>query len=109
MTSLEGWGSAIELHPRAEVGDRDLGDTITAATPVRPRRSLVPAVMIGPPGTGVATYPGEARLSDGNGVWRSLVARPLWERKAPGSNPGTPTNEGAAQERFRRCHPRWLR
>ena len=25
------------------------------------------------------------------GVWRSLVARPLWERKAPGSNPGTPT------------------
>src|SRR4051794_26362615 len=27
----------------------------------------------------------------GDGVWRSLVARPLWERKAPGSNPGTPT------------------
>ncbi len=26
-----------------------------------------------------------------DGVWRSLVARPLWERKAPGSNPGTPT------------------
>ena len=27
----------------------------------------------------------------GGGVWRSLVARPLWERKAAGSNPATPT------------------
>lgn len=26
-----------------------------------------------------------------DGVWRSLVARPLWERKVVGSNPATPT------------------
>ena len=29
----------------------------------------------------------------GHGVWRSLVARPLWERKAAGSSPVTPTVE----------------
>jgi hypothetical protein len=26
-----------------------------------------------------------------NGMWRSLVARPLWERKVVGSNPAIPT------------------
>jgi hypothetical protein len=29
--------------------------------------------------------------SGGHGVWRSLVAHPLWERGAVGSNPATPT------------------
>ncbi len=29
-----------------------------------------------------------------DGVWRSLVARPLWERKVVGSNPATPTITG---------------
>ena len=29
-------------------------------------------------------------MSGSSGVWRSLAARPLWERKAPGSS-GTPT------------------
>lgn len=32
-------------------------------------------------------------------MWRSLVARPLWERKAPGSNPGTPTRIHIADRR----------
>lgn len=30
-----------------------------------------------------------------DGVWRSLVARPLWERKVVGSNPATPTTSTA--------------
>src|SRR5690348_12100019 len=34
-----------------------------------------------------------------DGVWRRLVARPLWERKAAGSNPATPTR----QRSLRRC------
>ena len=48
---------------------------------------------------------GAARAGD-SGVWRSLVARPLWERKAPGSNPGTPTRAGRA--RRARARPRVL-
>jgi hypothetical protein len=32
-----------------------------------------------------------ALVSGASGVWRSLVARPLWERKVVGSNPATPT------------------
>lgn len=31
-----------------------------------------------------------------DGVWRSLVARPLWERKVVGSNPATPTTSTAS-------------
>lgn len=31
-----------------------------------------------------------------DGVWRSLVARPLWERKVVGSNPATPTSSKIA-------------
>jgi hypothetical protein len=27
-----------------------------------------------------------------NGVWRSPVARLLWEQEVPGSNPGAPTS-----------------
>ncbi len=33
-----------------------------------------------------------------DGVWRSLVARPLWERKVVGSNPATPTTSSVSFE-----------
>ena len=38
-------------------------------------------------------HPGRprGRWSGARGVWRRLVARPLWERKVVGSNPATPT------------------
>ncbi len=32
------------------------------------------------------------QLRGSGGVWRRLVARPLWERKVAGSNPTTPTH-----------------
>ncbi len=35
-----------------------------------------------------------------DGVWRSLVARPLWERKVVGSNPATPTTGKIALREF---------
>ena len=32
-----------------------------------------------------------------NGVWLSLVERPLWEREAAGSSPATPTDANLNQ------------
>jgi hypothetical protein len=32
-------------------------------------------------------------LAFNNGVWRSPVARLLWEQEVPGSNPGAPMSE----------------
>src|SRR5690348_8015997 len=40
-----------------------------------------------------------------DGVWRRLVARPLWERKAAGSNPATPTDD-QHPDRLRAADPR---
>ena len=48
-------------------------------------------VVHGVPLTGKDLRLSSVTTSGSSGVWRSLAARPLWERKAPGSNPGTPT------------------
>lgn len=32
-----------------------------------------------------------------DGVWRSLVARFVWDEEVPGSNPGTPTGKTNAR------------
>jgi hypothetical protein len=49
-----------------------------------------------PPGTGgaIGTAGGSAETVGYGwaiGMWRSLVARLLWEQEAPGSSPGIPT------------------
>src|SRR5690242_21620297 len=41
-----------------------------------------------------------------DGVWRSLVARPLWERKVVGSNPATPTTITFVMSARSHCGPR---
>lgn len=41
--------------------------------------------------------------SGGHGVWRSLVAHPLWERGAVGSNPATPTEPATSLDSW--VHP----
>src|SRR6185312_6043628 len=51
---------------------------------------------LGPPSLPVTAAQRRGRLDSGrHGVWRSLVAHPLWERGAVGSNPATPTFRGA--------------
>jgi hypothetical protein len=58
------------------------------------------ALPIGSPSPPVTAAGLGGRLhSAGHGVWRSLVAHPLWERGAVGSNPATPT----ASRRVRGC------
>src|SRR5690606_39316856 len=101
VASLEDWGSTIELRPRGSRerrSGRRPGDG-TAPTcgrhPSKPRRSRDRArVGAGRPGRSVRarqyTCPGPPGAAV-RGVWRRLVARPLWERKVAGSNPVTPT------------------
>ena len=36
-----------------------------------------------------------------HGVWRSLVAHSLWERRVAGSNPVTPTTQNIPEHMFR--------
>ena len=89
VASLEDWGSTIELRPRAGFlrrwglyqgwprNSRAAGGLAAGRWARRlPRRRV--------------SRPGPVRLPT-HGMWRSLVARPLWERKVVGSNPAIPT------------------
>lgn len=65
--------------------------------PTRPREYTA---FVGAPGVEQSTACGTWRMSHRSlgrvftiiGVWRSLVARLLWEQDVAGSNPVTPTN-----------------
>jgi hypothetical protein len=91
MTSLEGWGSAIELRPRSGcalcVAYRVDRTEMTRTASDRRTRG---------PGLLAATRRADSRL-DGigfgmpTGCGAAWLARLLWEQEAPGSNPGIPT------------------
>lgn len=124
VASLEDWGSTIELRPRApqvagprhavhRSGSRRSAAhrrvTGTARRPPRPSgRGIHPPVPrpAAPGQLAVARPAAMYPTCRTDGVWRSLVARPLWERKVVGSNPATPTSStsGSAPAAFRR-HP----
>ncbi len=104
MTSLEGWGSAIELRPRsndADVGPREVATPVAyrLRSPDRARQGGVVLPAGHQPGIKAPTRCADrrSRLGQGKlrlaaGMWRSLAARLLWEQEAPGSNPGIPTS-----------------
>ena len=62
---------------------------------MQPGREVV-STSKNPPGV-IIPSAGSAR----GGVWRSLVARLLWEQKVNGSNPFTPTTAPVSRRFFR--------
>ena len=105
VASLEDWGSTIELRPRgpwdrgpgSSAGGARTGAAPTCGRNLSKRRWRGRAAHLrqrsradeGDPLPPVhLPWPAAAA---GDGVWRRLVARPLWERKVAGSNPVTPT------------------
>jgi hypothetical protein len=122
MTSLEGWGSAIELRPRVRwelcLGTGEHGQrtgsghrrrTVAADRGgLRPRGRLVhwrcriSAVMAA--GSSwealrrLGSRPMDGRLRIGStGCGAAWLARLLWEQEAAGSNPAIPTRSEACQ------------
>jgi hypothetical protein len=113
MTSLEGWGSAIELRPRVRCG---VGPTPmrTDSVPVLSRAAgvtaWVPAAAEAVRGArrGLPSTVSYGSVSPGcSAAW---LARLLWEQEAAGSNPAIPTksaghrvvvrDQGAFQDRL---------
>src|SRR5215469_16455833 len=104
MTSLEGWGSAIELRPRAPVELRAPHQVSTDSVPVRRhrRRSQMPGragSSSGRCGPGGAAAPrmlahGTVGYVRFHGMWRSLVSAPAL---------------GAGGRRFESGHPDQVR
>ena len=75
----DGGGSRIDVRSKSRVGRSDVGANAARirAYAEQPRRRL--AQRRGRP------------CNHGNGAWRSLVARLLWEQEVPSSNLGAPT------------------
>ena len=75
-------------------GARQTGKS-TLAQEIKPDRryiTLDDPVAFSAAHSDLAPSPKRSQERAQDGVWRSLVARPLWERKAAGSNPATPTH-----------------
>jgi hypothetical protein len=99
MTSLEGWGSAIELRPRAKRRTYPLGEhrQRTWATGPAPNHHGRRPASVGLSGGGPLRDTGLAlaggRLRNGSaGCGAAWLARLLWEQEAAGSNPAIPTS-----------------
>ncbi len=102
MTSLEGWGSAIELRPRARRGmapHRIRTDSVPARGPAgcvverSSRRRWLPCRCLVVPAT---QRPVASTVSYGSvppGCSAAWLARLLWEQEAAGSNPAIPTKK----------------
>jgi hypothetical protein len=110
MTSLEGWGSAIELRPRSGCTRRNRAQAAKPVAyrlaapdwPLCPRNSdpgqPSPEVATGrhmmraPAACGRFTVPREGRLRLAQpGCSAAWLARLLWEQEVAGSNPAIPT------------------
>jgi hypothetical protein len=103
MTSLEGWGSAIELRPRARrtipSGEHRQRTRMQGSAPNHYGRRAVHTLRLPARDRGtVPSAPRDAgprggRLRNGStGCGAAWLARLLWEQEAAGSNPAIPTS-----------------
>src|SRR5712692_10884096 len=92
MTSLEGWGSAIELRPRGDWSPR-------RSVPVSCRNRRWPGVLL----PQLALCGGkrrQGRLRMPTGCSAAWLARLLWEQEVAGSNPAIPTKSAGHRLRL---------
>jgi hypothetical protein len=93
ITSLEGWGSAIELRPRVPTSRRvPRGRMSTASVPATRREASTHSQLglVAPARDQRRAEPEEGRLRSVRGMWRSLVSAPAL---------------GAGGRRFESGHP----